>query len=109
MDSKISDLNIEILNINKMASGHLCLDLTEKVKWEDFPSYAKLLIKLLSGKILSKVDGPDIRIWDVRINKNNYRLTFDDFPLMVALESSDDEADNEIKRIMESILKLRKA
>lgn len=91
-----------------MASGHLCLDITENVGWEAFPEYAKNLIKFLDGKILSKVDGPDIRIWEVSINKNKYRLTFDDYPLMVALESSDHEADNKIKKIRESLLKLKK-
>lgn len=90
-----------------MTSGHLCLDITENMTWEDFPIYAKNLLKFLGGKIISKFDGPDIRIWDVRINKKNYRLVFDDYPLMVALESSDNEADSEIKRIRESLLKLR--
>lgn len=91
-----------------MASGNLCLDLTENINWEDFPIYAEKLLNFLGGKIISKTDGPDIRIWDVIINKQNYRLTFDDYPLMVALESSDNEADNEIKRIRESLLRLRK-
>lgn len=104
----MNHLNVEILKINKMASGHLCLDITENISWEDFPIYAENLIKFLGGKIISKVDGPDIRIWDVNINKKDYRLTFDDYPLMVALESSDNEADIEIKRVRASLLKLRK-
>lgn len=104
----MNSLNVEILNINRMASGHLCLDITENMTWEDFPIYAENLLKFLGGKIISKTDGPDIRIWDVSINKNNYRLTFDDYPLMVALESSDNEADSEIKGIRESLLRLRK-
>ena len=48
--------NIEILEIQNMASGNLCLELTDKVTWEQFPKYAKKLMKVLDGKIVSKND-----------------------------------------------------
>ena len=92
-------LDLEILTINKMASGHLCLEITKNVSWEDFPEYARDLIKMLKGQILNRVDAPDVRIWDVIISKRKYRLTFDDYPLMVSLESTNDEADSEINKI----------
>ena len=84
-----------------MASGHLCLDITEKICWEDFPEYAENIVEFLKGEVLSRTDGPDIRLWDVVINGRNYRLAFDDYPLAVSLESDDVDADNEIVKIRE--------
>ena len=100
--------HVELLNIKKMWSGHLCLQITERITWDEFPCYAEKLIKVLHGKIISRVDSPDIRIWDVSINGKKFQLIFDDYPLMVTLESIDDEADSEIKNIRTSLLKLRK-
>ena len=91
-----------------MASGHLCLHITEKINWEEFPEYAAMLLKFLNGKTMYKADAPDIRVWDVLINKKKYRLVFDDYPVMVSLESDDDEADNGIKAIREILLMLKK-
>jgi len=100
-------LNAEILNISKMASGHSCLNITEKVDWDDFPEYANKLIKILNGKLLSKIDAADVRIWEVSINNQKYNLTYDDYPVMVALESSDDGSDNEIGNIQNLLLNLK--
>lgn len=100
-------MNLEILNINKMASGHLSLDITEKINWEEFATFAEKFIKFFNGSILSKVDGPDIRIWEVDINNHNFRLIFDDYPIMVSLESMDELSDNELKRIRGVLLNLQ--
>jgi len=99
----MKNLIAEILNINKMASGHLCLNITEKICWEDFPEYAESIVELLRGEIFSRTDGPDIRLWNVVINGQNYRLAFDDYPIAVSLESNDDAADKEILKIRDSL------
>lgn len=100
-------LNAEMLNISKMASGHLCLNITENVNWDDFPEYANKLIKILNGELLSKVDATDVRIWEITINNHKFNLTYDDYPIMVALESSDDNSDNEIVNIQDILLNLK--
>ncbi len=87
-----------------MASGHLNLDLTERLNWEEFPLFADKFIKFFNGSLLSKFDGPDVRIWDIVINNQKYRLTFDDYPVMVSLESMDEAADNEISKILEALI-----
>lgn len=99
---------LELLKINKMPSGHLCLELTEKVSWDDFSDYAMFIIDFLNGKIVEKSDGADLRIWDVCINGNKFQFIFDDFPVLVTLESSDDIADKELENIQQSLLKLEK-
>jgi len=100
-------LNAEILNISKMASGHLCLNITENINWDDFPEYANKLIKIFNGELLSKVDATDVRIWEININNQKFNLTFDDYPIMVALESSDDGSDTEIENIRDILLNLK--
>lgn len=84
-----------------MASRHLCLEITEKINWENFPNYANNLINILGGEILSKIENFDIIIWKISINDKNYNLVFDDFPQMISLESSDNQADNQLEKIKE--------
>jgi Protein of unknown function (DUF3630) len=98
---KMRKLNLEILEIGKMASGHLSLELTEKVSWENSPKFVDKFLKLLNGKVTSTTDGFDLRIWNVIINHCKYQLTFDDYPIMVALESDTVEADAELLNILE--------
>jgi len=82
-----------------MASGHLCLEITEKIVWDDFPDYANSLIRILKGEIISKISSFDLIIWEISINGESFKLVFDDFPLMVTLESSSDQGDNQIRDI----------
>ena len=84
---------LDALAVKKMASGHLSLNLSEKVTWEGFPNYAAGLLRLLDGKLLNQSDGVDIRLWKVEIAGRTISLVFDDYPLMVAFESSDLDGD----------------
>lgn len=77
-----------ILSIETMHSGRACLNLTSHIEWEDFPLYALRLLEPLKGYIINKSDAVDIRVWDVAIEQEIFRLTFDDFPVMVSLEAS---------------------
>lgn len=82
-----------------MASGNSCLELTEKISWDDFADYADKLLGILNGKVYSKTASFDIIIWEVSINGENFRLVFDDLPVMVMLESSSEEGDNQLLKI----------
>ncbi len=96
-------LNFDALAIQKMASGHLCLNLTERINWEEFPIFADQFVRLLKGGILHKSDGPDLRIWEIKIEESALRLVFDDYPVMVSLESSDGPGDALIEKTHRSL------
>jgi hypothetical protein len=87
-------LQTEQLALITMASGHLCLNLTESVGWEDFPAYAGELLRQLNGTVQSKADGVEICVWKVRLGNRELRLVYDDYPTMISLESSTDDGDS---------------
>ncbi len=99
----MNGFDVELLKIIPMASGHLCLNLTENVSWEKFPCYAEKLLKYLNGNIVSKIDAVDVRIWNININNVGFRLTYDDWPIMVSIESSGSESDSIIESIKDSL------
>ncbi|MDH2433503.1 DUF3630 family protein [Pokkaliibacter sp. MBI-7] len=82
-----------LLTIEKMKSGRLCLNLNSYTEWEDFPEYAKKLANKLDANINSKIDSIDIRIWELKIKNEIVRLVFDDFPMLISLESTSKEGD----------------
>lgn len=83
----MNNLKLDALNLETMHSGRSCLNLTSRINWEDFPDYAKTLLELLEGKIEKKTDTVDTRVWEVSIERERFYLTYDDFPVMVSLES----------------------
>lgn len=99
--------NLDSLALNTMASGHLCLNLTGSISWEEFPAFAERFLPAISGQIAGKSDGPDIRLWEVTIDAQSLRLVFDDFPVMVSLESSNANGDEILERIYGELTKKR--
>jgi hypothetical protein len=95
----MKNIKLDKLNIIKMASGHFCLELTEQISWDSFPEEAKKFLKLVNGEIIKTTDSTDIRIWEVIIREKKFNLTFDDYPVMMSLESDSHESDLEIERI----------
>lgn len=89
----MSALPLESLSIEQMESGHLCLNLSEKITWEKFPSYANIIIKKINANIFDKAETVDTRLWDIIINKIKLSLVFDDYTSMISIESSDQEGD----------------
>jgi hypothetical protein len=87
-------LRTEKLSLLTMASGHVCLNLTEAVGWADFPAYADELIRLLNGSVESKADGVELCIWKVRFGGCGLRLVYEDYPTMISLESSTSDGDS---------------
>ena len=91
MDSNA--IPLESLGIEKMASSHLCLNLSENVSWEDFPAYADALLKILGGSRVNVAESVEMRIWEVSFAGTGVRFVYDDYPAMVSLESRDEEGD----------------
>jgi len=89
----MKSLKLESLSIETMHSGRACLNLTSNLNWEEFPDYAKAVLNLLDGNISQKTDAVDVRIWEVIIDKEKFYLTFDDFPVMVSIESLSENGD----------------
>lgn len=89
-------INPSELTIEKMHSDRSCLNLTSSVDWDYFPEYAEFILRVLGGTVISKSDGADMRIWEVLIKNEYFFLAFDDFPVMVTLESKSPRGDNYI-------------
>jgi len=102
----MDSLQLDMLAIEKMASGHECLSLSERISWEDFPCFAENLISLIGGEIIEKIDGPDMRLWQVKYRTSILQLVFDDYPLMVSLESLDSNGDLIIHDLYKILLKI---
>ena len=93
----------EKISIITIASGHLCLELTEKVGWENFTIFAEQLVALLGGAVLNKADGVEICVWKIRLQDCELRLVYEDYPTMVSLESSSDAGDECLREVQHSL------
>jgi len=82
--------------IIKMASGHLSLELSDKVSFDNFPAYAELFLSTVDGSLKERNDSVVMCIWEVVVNERKYRLVYDDYPCGVSLESNSDESDKEL-------------
>ena len=101
------DLPIERLEIRQMASGNESLLLTECVNWETFPPYADEIVRLLGGTVVSRVDGPDQRVWTVSIGNQLFWLAYEDYPFGVSLDPQNSEASAMVPSIRRSLLDYR--
>lgn len=101
---KTLELPNDYPRIIRMASGHLSLELSDQLSFDEFPEYAKEFLATLGGCIEEKNDSIIMCIWDAVINENKYRLVYDDYPRGVSLESQGLDGDNELLKIKEIIL-----
>ena len=99
----MNTFNLEALKIITMASGHLSLELSEKIDWEDFSRFASTFLEKVNGRALEKVETFDMHIWDVVINGVTLQLVWDDYPVMTSLEANCDAGDSLLKTIFESL------
>ncbi|MND05253.1 hypothetical protein D3C83_259270 [compost metagenome] len=44
-------LPLEALRMETMASGNLSLTLTDRISWEQFPSYAQRVLEVVDGHV----------------------------------------------------------
>jgi Protein of unknown function (DUF3630) len=98
---------LDALELREMASRHLCVNLSATVDWEKFPDYATALLETLRGSKIRALDAVDSRIWVVEVAHETLQLVFDDFPIMVSIESSDDGGDRVLREIYKQLLRLK--
>ena len=100
-------LHLDALRLTPMASGHLALNITERVGWEEFPEYAHHLLEVLDGRAMDVADSVDMRLWSVIVDDHSLRLVYEDYPAMVSLESCDAGGDVALHRIERTLRDLR--
>ncbi|MCP3919419.1 MAG: DUF3630 family protein [bacterium] len=76
-----------------MASGHACLNLSNRVDWHGFPAYAEAIAGCLDAVVVEAADSADLRIRNLEVAGVHVRLVYDDFPSSVSLESTSTEGD----------------
>lgn len=95
--------SLDALSLESMASGHLCVNLSERISWEDFPAYADALLVLIDGTSVNRFESVETRIWTVSIGHQTLRLVLEDYPMMVSLESESAEADDLLRELYEDL------
>nr|WP_314494219.1 DUF3630 family protein [uncultured Pseudomonas sp.] len=87
----------KLFSLGRMKNERLYAELNSDVGWEGFPKYAEEFVKLFSGSVISRSDSVDTRVWEVIIKGGLLRLVYEDFPMMISLESQNNEGDRFIK------------
>lgn len=93
------NLPMEVLRLGPMASGHLALELTERIGWTQSADYAAELLARLGAKVIDTVDPAEMRIWNLAIEGVTVRLVYEDFPQMISLEANAAAGDELLTRL----------
>lgn len=99
----MTNLSLDALGVSRMASGHLCLSLSESVAWEEFPDFVDALLGKIGGHIVQRDDAADMRLWTLELAGSSLRIVFDDYPAGVSLEASDDVGDEVIRGLQSQL------
>jgi hypothetical protein len=91
------------MDLRSMASGHMYLEVSQTVGWDDFPMFADELVAMLDATVLDKAEAVDIRIWKIGLPACTLRLVYEDYPLAVSLESMSDEGDRFLRELREQL------
>jgi hypothetical protein len=93
----------EKLTLRHMTSGHLCLELTEAIGWDQFQEFAEELTAMIGASVYDKAEGVEMRIWHLQFPTCQIRLVYDDFPAMVSLESNTLQGDDLLQNLAEQL------
>lgn len=88
-----------------MASGNWSLELTDSGSWESFPKLAKEFCSQVGAKIIEKLDGPDVTIWDIEYHGSVLRLVYDDYPNGISVEPKDSNGQSAVDKLYELVFK----
>jgi hypothetical protein len=100
--SNVTSFNDDLF-LETMASGHLCLRLSTKVTWEEFPRFAEQLLAVVGGRVVNKTDAADVRIWEIAFHDRALRLVFDDYPAAVSFEAADPAGDAFLRELKQKL------
>ena len=71
------------------------------------PPYAEALLQLLEGTVVSRAEGPDQRVWTVRIGTQLFWLAYEDVPTEVSLDPQNSDASALVRAIRQKLLDQR--
>ena len=94
---RMREFPLEALNIEDTPCGRVCLSLSARVGWQEFPEFARELVSLCEGTVTQKADTAEIRVWHVTVGDSDMNLVFQDCPAMVSLESLDAAGDRLVR------------
>jgi hypothetical protein len=94
-----SSIHFRAPKLSRMANGLDCIELTENGTWESFPTFAAALIKQIGGKLVEKIDGPDVRIWTIQLAGCDVSLVYRDYPNGISLEPGDGASSSQIAQL----------
>jgi len=86
-----------------MASGNESLELTDAGTWESFPAFAERFVSQIGASVLKKIDGPDIRLWEIEYEGTLLRLVYDDYPNGVSIEPKDSDGQNAVDDLFQLV------
>ncbi|WP_299615797.1 DUF3630 family protein [Pelagibius sp.] len=99
LDPVAIELPMEKLTLDKDASGHLALVLTERVGWDDFEAYASEVLRRLDARVSEKASTVDMHLWEAQVESVPLRLVYEDFLNRVSLESDSYPGDMLLKTL----------
>jgi hypothetical protein len=82
-----------------MASGLWSLLLTEEGTWESFPSFANAYAKQVGARVLRRASGPDIHVWEIKLEESIVLLVYDDFPNGVSVVPRDEQSQDIVDKL----------
>ena len=89
------------LNIIRMRSGRLCLELATGVCRERFRVLAEDILTLISGDVVSKNESVDIEVWEIKIGNEELWIVYEEGVGVITLESQSEGGDKVIANIKE--------
>jgi hypothetical protein len=91
---------LEALQVTPMANGWACILLTERVGYDEFPAYARVIASLLRARLVERFDLPDLRMRGLWLGlRRPFWIVFDDFPLGVTIEPRTRSAASDVHRL----------
>jgi hypothetical protein len=99
---------LDALNVSEMASGHLSLDISREVDWEEFPEFVRELMTLCRGTEVNRGDAGDTRVWRVTIEGVDMWVAWEEQDWgeqgpLVSLASMNSEGDRIVVKLYETL------
>lgn len=98
---------MNVLTIKVNERGYVKLDLTDRIGWDDFPSFADTVVSLIGAVVLIKRRIVYMHMWDLQLNNTLIRFVFEDYPLTTSLESADPKDYATLENVRQFLIKER--
>ena len=88
----------------KMASDCKSIELTEEGNWETFPPFAKRYAEQIGAKVLKKIEGPDMHLWEIEYEGVILNFVYDDFQNGVTIEPKGKSGQAVIEKLFKLVM-----